>query len=117
MRIKFILIVLVSFLLFLSISQTLSIPPYEDDIFFVYKSGYFSELDRGFEIIKDSFLGIKTMKSPAYAWIFLSDIEPPTYSYTNKQSKKSTFYQFINFYPEKFGKPFGGRSSIIVTGP
>ncbi len=49
--------------------------PFAGDVFSLYKSGYFKELDRQFEIIADAFVGIKTMSRPAYAWIFLEDIQ------------------------------------------
>ena len=57
-----------------TISQIFSIPPYAGDIFPVYRSGYFKELDREFGIIGDAFIGIKSMARPDYAWIFLSDM-------------------------------------------
>ena len=75
MKIKHLFIVIISVLMLISLSQVFTIPPYADDIFPIYKSGYFSELDRVFKIIKDSFIGIKTLKNSAYAWIFLKDIE------------------------------------------
>ncbi len=75
MRIKYFFITLLIILIILSISQVISIPPYSDDIFKVYKSGYFDEIEKEFEIIKDSFIGIKTLSKPVYGWIFLSDIE------------------------------------------
>lgn len=74
MKVKLIFAVLISLLMVLSISQIFSIPPYGGDVFPVYKSGYFSELDRGFGIIADSFIGIKSMAKPEYAWIFLGDM-------------------------------------------
>ncbi len=75
MKVKYILIVLLSIMTLISISQTFSIPPFSEDVFHVYKSGYFSELDKGFDVIKDSFIGIKMMSKPVYGWIFLEDIE------------------------------------------
>ncbi|HNW28138.1 MAG TPA: hypothetical protein PKN50_06675 [Spirochaetota bacterium] len=73
MKVKLIFALLISLLMAVSISQIFSIPPYAGDIFPVYKSGYFRELDRGFGVITDSFLGIKSMSKPEYAWIFLKD--------------------------------------------
>jgi hypothetical protein len=61
-------------MLLVSLSQIFSIPPYAEDVFPFYKSGYFSELDKGFATIVDSFLAIKSMTRTEYAWIFLSDI-------------------------------------------
>jgi hypothetical protein len=75
MKIKYLYIVLVSLLLIGSISQIFSIPPYAGDIFSIYKSGYFRELDRGFNVTIDSFLNIKMMSKSAYAWIFLKDMQ------------------------------------------
>ncbi len=75
MKIKYFFICLISILIILSISQIFSIPPYAGDAFPVYKSGYFRELDREFGIIGDSFINIKMMSKPAYAWIFLKDME------------------------------------------
>ncbi len=74
MKAKILFSILLAALLLVSLSQIFSIPPYAGDIFPVYRSGYFKELDRGFNIIKDSFIGIKSMARPEYAWIFLSDI-------------------------------------------
>jgi hypothetical protein len=74
MKVKIVFSVLLAVLMLVSVSQIFSIPPYAGDIFPLYKSGYFKELDREFGIIKDSFLGIKSMARPEYAWIFLSDI-------------------------------------------
>ena len=74
MKIKYILIVILVVLCGISISQIFSIPPYEKDIYNFYKSGYFSELEKSFDVIKDSFVEIKMMSKPVYAWIFLDDI-------------------------------------------
>ncbi len=74
MKVKIIFIALIAALMAVSASQIFTIPPYAGDIFPVYKSGYFSELDRGFGVIADSFVGIKSMAKPEYAWIFLADI-------------------------------------------
>jgi len=74
MKVKIIFAVLISALMLVSISQIFSIPPYAGDILSIYKSGYFRELDRGFRVIADSFVGIKSMARPEYAWIFLSDV-------------------------------------------
>jgi hypothetical protein len=74
MKVKIIFAILISALMLVSISQIFSIPPYAGDIFPIYKSGYFKELDRGFKVITDSFVGIKSMARPEFAWIFLSDV-------------------------------------------
>ncbi|OHD64830.1 MAG: hypothetical protein A2176_10975 [Spirochaetes bacterium RBG_13_51_14] len=75
MKVKFIFTILITALMLVSLSQIFSIPPYAGDLYPVYKSGYFKELDRGFRIVTDSFVGIKSMARPEYAWIFLKDIE------------------------------------------
>jgi hypothetical protein len=74
MKLKYILIVFVIILLSISVSQMFSIPPYAGNIFSIYRSGYFSELDREFEIIKESFLEIKSKSEPVYGWLFLRRI-------------------------------------------
>lgn len=74
MKVKIIFSILLAVLMLVSLSQVFSIPPYAGDIFPVYRSGYFKELDRGFKVIVDSFVGIKSMARPEYAWIFLSDV-------------------------------------------
>ncbi len=73
MKVKLIFAILISAVMLVSISQIFSIPPYAGDIFPVYRSGYFNELERGFGVITDSFVGIKSMAKPEYAWIFLND--------------------------------------------
>jgi hypothetical protein len=75
MKIKFVYITFVLILLIISIAQIFSIPPYAGNIFSFYKSGYFKELDNGFEVAVDSFLNIKMMSRPDYAWIFLKDLQ------------------------------------------
>lgn len=75
MKIKIIFAIVISALMAVSMSQMFPVPPYAGDIFPVYKSGYFRELDRGFRVIADSFVGIKSMARPEYAWIFLADLE------------------------------------------
>lgn len=74
MKVKIIFSVLIAALMLISIAQIFPVPPHAGDVFPLYRSGYFSELDREFGIITDSFLGIKSMARPEYAWIFLEDI-------------------------------------------
>lgn len=74
MKIKYIIIIILVVLCGISISQIFSIPPYEKDIYNIYKSGYFSELEKSFDIIKESFVEIKMMSRPVYAWVFLDDL-------------------------------------------
>ena len=75
MKIKYIFIFLLVIMIVISISQMFSIPPFAGDIFKIYRSGYFVELERQFEVIKDSFIGIKMMGKPLYGWIFIEDIK------------------------------------------
>jgi hypothetical protein len=75
MKIKYMYLVFVVILLIISIGQIFSIPPYAGNIFSIYKSGYFKELDNGFQIAVDSFLNIKMMSRPVYAWIFMDDLQ------------------------------------------
>ncbi|MEJ5360812.1 MAG: hypothetical protein WHV26_02020 [Spirochaetota bacterium] len=75
MIIKRVLIIMVALLWAISFIQIFSVPPYIGDIFGIYKSGYFKELERNMYIITDSFLHIKTMTKPEYAWIYLDDLQ------------------------------------------
>lgn len=75
MKIKYTLITILLLLVFVSISQIFNLPPLKRDTLPIYKSGYFKELDRELEIIIDSFLAIKTMSEPVYAWIFIDDVK------------------------------------------
>jgi hypothetical protein len=110
MKIKIIFALLISFLLLVSMSQIFSIPPYAGDIFPVYKSGYFKELDRGFSVTYDSFIGIKSMARPEYAWIFLSDMEIA-------HQMKIRVYDYRGYRVpapgEKLGDPDGGILRVI----
>jgi hypothetical protein len=74
MKIKYSILAIILCLMALSLTQVFNVPPLNRDIYPLYKSGYFRELEREFRIIADSFLAIKTMTEPAYAWIFLKDI-------------------------------------------
>ncbi len=75
MKIKIALMSVTALLLAVCLLQILPVPPFAGDIFLVMKSGYFRELDRQFEVVRDSFLGIKMMARPEFAWIFLEDIK------------------------------------------
>jgi hypothetical protein len=78
MKIKNILLAINTLLLLISISQIFSIPPFANDIFPVYKSGYFIEIDKGFKIIIDAFTAVKTNGRAETGWIFLNDNEKST---------------------------------------
>ncbi len=75
MIVKRVLIIVLAVLWGISFIQIFSVPPYIGDIFGIYKSGYFKELERNMYIITDSFLHIKTMTKPEYAWIYLNDLQ------------------------------------------
>ncbi len=74
MIIKRVLIILFAVVWAVSFIQIFSVPPYIGDIFAIYKSGYFKELERNMYVITDSFLQIKTMSKAEYAWIYLNDV-------------------------------------------
>lgn len=75
MIVKRVLLGVLFFLLTVSCIQLFNVPPYAGDVNQLYRSGYFDELDRGFDIIRDSFLSLKTMTRVEYGWIFLADME------------------------------------------
>ena len=75
MIVKRIILVVLFFLLGVSCLQLFNVPPYAGDIKPLYRSGYFDELDRGFDIIRDTFLSLKTLDRIEYGWIFLTEIE------------------------------------------
>ncbi|MCX7679013.1 MAG: hypothetical protein N2316_07315 [Spirochaetes bacterium] len=87
MSIKYLVVVIIAIFLVVSIIQMFQVFPFSEDIFPVYKSTYFKELDKQFEVIADAFIGIKTKSRPAYAWIFLEDIR-------HKHSIKINVYNF-----------------------
>jgi hypothetical protein len=75
MKIKYAFMAVLGVLLVVSGAQMFSIPPYAGDIYGIYRSGYFVEIERGFGVVRDAFLGIKMMsRDPSYAWIFLQDV-------------------------------------------
>ncbi|MCP4133551.1 MAG: hypothetical protein GY754_21460 [bacterium] len=75
MKIKYIFVILISLLMAAAFSQIFNIPPYADDIYPLYKSAYFSGLERENRVITDAFLGVKTYGKPVYGWILLDDIK------------------------------------------
>jgi hypothetical protein len=75
MKIKYAFITALFVLLGVSLSQVFTIPPFAGDIFGVYKSGYFSELERGFLVITDAFIETKMVVKPEFAWVLLDDIK------------------------------------------
>lgn len=78
MKIKNMLLAFNAVLLLISISQIFSIPPFSKDIFPVYKSGYFNELDKGFRVIIDAFTAVKTNGRVEAGWVYLNENEKST---------------------------------------
>ncbi|MBN2079117.1 MAG: hypothetical protein JW838_09120 [Spirochaetes bacterium] len=107
MKVKYFFVALIALLLLVSISQIFSIPPYAENIFPVYKSGYFEELERGFGIVTDSFIGIKKMARPDFAWVFLSDIE-------KAHGMKIRVYDHRGRYVPAPGEVRGGPDPTVV---
>ncbi len=75
MKVKIFAAGVVVFLLLVSLSQIFNIPPYAESVDDIYQSDYFENLDHKYEVISDSFMGIKILARPEYAWLFLGDIE------------------------------------------
>jgi len=78
MKGKIFLMTIFSILLVISLSQVFSIPPYQKDIFSVYKSGYFSELEKSSLIIQQAFFTLMTTKNKSIQWIYLKEVEKKT---------------------------------------
>jgi hypothetical protein len=78
MKGKIFLIGIFTVLLVISISQIFTIPPYHRDIFPVYKSGYFTELEKNSMIINHAFFTLMTKENRALPWIYLKDINQKT---------------------------------------
>lgn len=75
MKIKILFISFLLLLLLFSISGIFNLPP---SVFFqpgLKSSGYFENIDKKYEVIIDSFIGIKILAKPEYAWIFIDEIE------------------------------------------
>jgi hypothetical protein len=75
MKVKFPLIIFFALCLIFSISGILNIFPASVVIPGIEKSGYFQNIDEKYDVIIDSFLGIKILARPEYAWIFIDDLE------------------------------------------
>lgn len=74
MKMKYALLMSLAVVLAVSILQMFSVPPYAGDIHSLYRSGYFIELEKGFEVIRDAFIETKMYGRPVSAWILLADI-------------------------------------------
>lgn len=75
MKIKLSLLVFFTACLLFSVSGIFNIPPASFFMPGKDKSGYFRNIDKKYEIVIDSFLGIKILSRPEYAWIFIDDVE------------------------------------------
>lgn len=92
MKIKFSFLILLSLFATICFSQLFNIFPYAEDIFTVYKSGYFKDLDRQAMIITDAFIEVKMMTKPGilkgsgsisskkhfppeYSWVLIDDLQ------------------------------------------
>ena len=74
MKMKYAFLVLLGIVLAVSVLQMFSVPPYAGDVRALFRSGYFIELDKGFDIIKEAFIGTKMYGRPVSAWILLEDV-------------------------------------------
>lgn len=108
MKIKYPFLAVLFLLLAVSISQIFSIPPFAADIFGVYKSGYFRELDRGFEVIRDAFIATKMYSRPENAWILLEDIRL-------KQGITARVYNASGYEVKTPGETGTGRDSRALS--
>ncbi|HDP81081.1 MAG TPA: hypothetical protein ENN21_09605 [Spirochaetes bacterium] len=75
MKLKYILASFICLLTAVTFAQIFSVPPYAGDIYAVYRSGYFGELERCFDVIKDAFVETKMLSKTEYGWILLEDIQ------------------------------------------
>jgi hypothetical protein len=75
MKAKYILMAWIIVLMLISLTQIFNIPPRAEDIYPLYKSGYFSVLERECYLVRDSFLSIKSMSKPEFAWVYLLDVK------------------------------------------
>ena len=74
MKVKIFALITIGILIVISVAEIFQIYPGPDRILPLYKSGYFSEIDKSNSIIAESFLAIKTLSQPVRGWIFLDDL-------------------------------------------
>lgn len=75
MKLKIMIVSFLFFMLVISVLGIFNLPPFA---FFqpgLSSSGYFRNIDKKYEVIVDSFIGIKISSRPDYAWIFIDEIE------------------------------------------
>jgi len=75
MKVKLSFFVILIFLIIVSMFQIFPIPPFADQLYPVYESGYFLEKRQNQEIIRDAFLEIKIHGRSEAAWLFLKNLE------------------------------------------
>lgn len=75
MKVKIFTGIVTLVLLALSVLEIFQVFPGPDKIYSLYKSGYFSELDRSNAVIADSFIMIKTMSQPVRGWLSIRNFE------------------------------------------
>lgn len=74
MKVKIFAGSITAFLLVLSILEIFPVYPGPGQIFPLYKSGYFGEMDRNNRIIADAFTGVKVYGRVEMGWAFLDDV-------------------------------------------
>ncbi len=75
MKIKILIMSFFLFMLIFSVSGIFNLPPSTFLQPGLSSSGFFRNIDKKYEAIIDSFIGIKILSRPEYAWIFIDEIE------------------------------------------
>lgn len=75
MKIKILGMSFFSLMLIFSILGIFNLPPSTFLQPGINSSGYFKNIDEKYEVIIDSFIGIKILSKPEYAWIFIDEIK------------------------------------------
>ncbi len=75
MKVKLSFFIILIFLILVSMFQIFPLPPFADQLYPVYESGYFKEIRQNQEVIRDAFLAIKIHGRSEAAWLFLKDLE------------------------------------------
>jgi len=75
MKVKLSFFIIILFLIIVSMFQIFSLPPFADQLYPVYESGYFKEIRQNQEVIRDAFLEIKIHGRSEAAWLFLKNLK------------------------------------------
>lgn len=75
MKVKLPFFIILIFLIIVSMFQIFPLPPFADQLYPVYESGYFMEIRQNQEIVRDAFLEIKIHGRSEAAWLFLKNLE------------------------------------------